>query len=543
MKSFFLYNRYTGDFGSTYEKSGKHEITLNQQYNDNKWHSVTLLRENGTHVYLTVDGITNSRQNTDLDFEQLNLDQYLYVGGLGASKKLDESCLDISKKKNFIGCLSNVRFNSLDLLYGAHEKFTGYRSYGDLAFKCPNKNNYDIIGLVSEASTLTIKRNILDKNDLNITLDLRTFEPNGHLLKLLCTNGAIDIAVIEGKVRLTLSFLGLGTNEAVRIESDTKIDDGDWHLFTISVKREQGLIYLKIDKDFKVYQFKAHFKLNKELGLFMRDIKLGGNTPFLPGLVACFRIIRIGSKIIYLNASDVTTKNSVLNQCQIKDLCFPNPCQHGSTCTQSRSQFHCDCTNTEYKGKKCEICIHKRTCAGLKESGETKSGHYKLCSNNERIFRAYCDMKTGTTVIKHNLQNDTRVANGKIVRLSTVTFYIHDINYFDATIETIKDLFNASLSCRQYIRYDCYRSRLLFEVGRYRHVHYKGARWVSRDSEIQHYWGGATPESRKCGCGMDASCAKDENGEINFWCTLYILLNTILIYYPKHPKKLWSRKL
>ena len=175
MKSFFLYNRYTGDFGSTYEKSGKHEITLNQQYNDNKWHSVILLRENGTHVYLTVDGITNSRQNTDLDFEQLNLDQYLYVGGLGASKKLDESCLDISKKKNFIGCLSNVRFNSLDLLYGAHEKFTGYRSYGDLAFKCPNKNNYDIIGLVSEASTLTIKRNILDKNDLNITLDLRTF--------------------------------------------------------------------------------------------------------------------------------------------------------------------------------------------------------------------------------------------------------------------------------------------------------------------------------------------------------------------------------
>ncbi|ELU04555.1 hypothetical protein CAPTEDRAFT_127864, partial [Capitella teleta] len=31
--------------------------------------------------------------------------------------------------------------------------------------------------------------------------------------------------------------------------------------------------------------------------------------------------------------------------------------------------------------------------------------------------------------------------------------------------------------------------------------------WQNRDWEVREYWGGATPESKACGCFMDNSCA------------------------------------
>ena len=423
--SFFI-SRYNGDFGSTYDESGAHQIILDRQYNDNTWHSVTLLRENGTHVYLTVDDVTQFF-TSGTGFEQLNLDKALYVGGLGKSQRLDTSCLNIGDKKNYIGCLSDVRFNSIDLLYGAIEKFTTFKTFGKLSFNCP-KDNYDIIGLHSESSLLKVKRNILNKNTLDYAIGFRTFEPNGHISTHLCTNGAVDIALISGKIRLTLSFLGLASNDAVRIDSSVKIDDGDWHLVKVVVKRKEGTINLDIDDEKKMYKFKTHFKLDKELGLFMQTIRFGGNTPLLPGLVACFRRIEVDGKTITYDSKNIMEKRDIINECQIHDLCFPNPCLHGSKCSQLRQKKTCDCKGTEYIGSLCQTCIYKRTCNEIKESGETRSGVYKLCPNNERIFRANCDMKSGVTILSHGGKNETRVGDGTLIGGDTMSFYIHTIN-------------------------------------------------------------------------------------------------------------------
>ena len=51
--------------------------------------------------------------------------------------------------------------------------------------------------------------------------------------------------------------------------------------------------------------------------------------------------------------------------------------------------------------------------------------------------------------------------------------------------------------------YECYDSRLL-----------RGGMgwWVSRDSSKMTYWGGASPGSGKCACGMTISCARTSYG-------------------------------
>lgn len=470
---------------------------------------MTLLRESGS-IGLTVDGKTKSKTPNGY-FEQLDLDTSLFVGGMSPTQRIDLTCNNNRDKKNFTGCLDDVKFNSIGLLYGANEGFTGYKVHGEkLPFTC-RQEKQQIMAFNNEKSIMEVKRNILIKDELVIYMNLRTFEPNGHIFTHKTTDGGIVFDINDGKLSLLISFLALASNDAVKLTSDVKLDDGDWHQIKIIVNRNESTITLNVDKETKYYRFQSHFKLSAELGLFTASIYFGGNTPKLPALVMCFRELKVDGNPVSFTAGNIIKKRNIDTECKIKDLCFPNPCKHGSKCSQSRGQFQCDCARTEYIGRLCETCKYKRTCDELKVSGETKSGEYKLCPNNERIFPTFCDMKSGATIIKHDLKNDTLVGDGDEIGPSSRSFYYHKINY-KIDIEKLVDLTSTSLRCEQYIRFDCYQSNLLSGVGRQRHVNFKGARWESRDSTLQHYWGGGTPESRTCGCAMDGTCAKDANG-------------------------------
>lgn len=505
---------YTANFGSTEEESGIHTIVLDKQYNDNKWHRLNLVRENGTHVQLTIDHDTKLL-NSELQFQQLNLDNFLYIGGVGNSERFGKNrCYNVTRIKNYIGCLSNVLFNSNGLLYGASEKFTGFQTFGNMMFTCPTKK-YDIIGLSKYSSYLDVKRNLLNRNELSLTIELRTFEPNGHIATQKCTDGGIEVDVRQGKVEVTLSFSSLSKKNAISIPSSQKIDDGNWHTVKLVIKRKESLVMLKIDQVKKTYQAPPHFNFTSELGWFMEVIRFGGNTPELPSLITCFRIIQNDEKIITLNSTNVKSAHDVSDHCKTKDACFPNPCQHDSTCTQSMGKAICNCNNTGYIGATCNICRYKRTCQEYKDAGEGVSKMYKLCSTNERIFEAYCDIKTGATIINHSTKNETALEDAKTHHLLENSLYEIDYEY-PVAIDSIIDLMGVSTHCEQYVRYDCFKSKLLGGVGRRRYVDYKGVRWLSRDYDIQHYWGGASPDSRKCGCAMDNSCARDRFGYMKY---------------------------
>ena len=431
---------------------------------------------------------------------------------MGEKQRKDTSCYSgTSTKRNFRGCLADVHFNSINLLYGAKELFKGYKvNGGSLPFTCDDHHQeVEIMGFHSSHSNLVASRDILERNQLQVSIELRTFEPSGHVFTHKATGGNVVLNLVEGKIELMLVFLELTMNDAVTVKSDALINDGDWHQISVLVKRNQSEILLTVDGKPKLYKFLPHFHLIRELGLFSSTIHFGGNTVSRPGLVACFKKIEVAGEVVSVKLNhQVKSKQLIANVCQIRDLCFPSPCQHGSTCTQSRGTYQCNCTGTGYGGPRCESCIYKRTCEDYKNSGHVKSGAYKVCPKNEQIFDVYCDMQSGATVIKHDLQNNTQVGAGKLMS----NYFYHDLDY-PTSLENIADLVNVSLTCRQYIRYDCIKSHLLYDVGRLKNVHFKGARWMSSDSYIQHYWGGATPKSMKCGCAMDGTCAKDANGK------------------------------
>ena len=101
----------------------------------------------------------------------------------------------------------------------------------------------------------------------------------------------------------------------------------------------------------------------------------------------------------------------------------------------------------------------------------------------------------GVTVISHDSESRTLVDG-----YDSQGSYSRTIHYSGASFSQLASLTDVSSHCEQFIKYECYGS--LFGFASDPH-----GWWVSRDSTRMLYWGGATPGSYKCACGMANSCA------------------------------------
>ena len=95
----------------------------------------------------------------------------------------------------------------------------------------------------------------------------------------------------------------------------------------------------------------------------------------------------------------------------------------------------------------------------------------------------------GVTLVSHDSERRTRV---------TSSSYFRDIHYTGTSFSQLATLTKVSLHCEQFVKYECYNSVMSIS---------STAWWVSRDSSKMTYWGGASPGSNKCACGMTNSCA------------------------------------
>ena len=145
--------------------------------------------------------------------------------------------------------------------------------------------------------------------------------------------------------------------------------------------------------------------------------------------------------------------------------------------------------------------------AEMSSCSELKSRHSSLTTGSYVIdpdgeegmapFTVLCDMSdkagVGVTVISHDSETRTLV-DGYEEKGS----YSRDVTYTGASLAQLASLTRVSSYCEQFIKYECYSSALLGgTVGWF----------VSRDGTKMTYWGGASPGSNKCACGMNSTCA------------------------------------
>ena len=147
-----------------------------------------------------------------------------------------------------------------------------------------------------------------------------------------------------------------------------------------------------------------------------------------------------------------------------------------------------------------KVSIVMRSCSEWRLAGYNASGDYKIKPGKDMSsFQVFCNMTdkggVGVSVISHNSEEKTMV-KGYMYRGS----YSKDVEYNGLTMNQIINLIQASSHCEQFIKYECHHSVLLWHDSPY-------GWWVSRDGKKMMHWGGATPGSNKCACGMNDTCA------------------------------------
>ena len=180
-----------------------------------------------------------------------------------------------------------------------------------------------------------------------------------------------------------------------------------------------------------------------------------------------------------------------LNECDRNT----NDCAQHASCTNERGSYSCKCNHGFIgDGFKCRPVIAD-SCS-VHRKYVSVSGNYKIDpdgSGGLAPFTVHCDMSdksgVGVTVISHDSEGRTHVYTGDIRR---------DIHYAGVSLSQLASLTRVSSHCEQFIKYECHNSAM--SLG-------SNAWWVSRDSRMMTYWGGASPSSGNCACGMTNSCA------------------------------------
>ena len=146
------------------------------------------------------------------------------------------------------------------------------------------------------------------------------------------------------------------------------------------------------------------------------------------------------------------------------------------------------------------------SCSVIKKYASNVSGNYVIDPDGEgglAKFTVFCDMTDksglGVTVISHDSESRTHVKG-----CEDPGCYSRDIHYTGASLSQLASLTRVSSQCEQFIKYECHDSGIWFST--------PYGWWVSRDSAKMTYWGGASPGSGKCACGMTNSCARSSDG-------------------------------
>ena len=115
-------------------------------------------------------------------------------------------------------------------------------------------------------------------------------------------------------------------------------------------------------------------------------------------------------------------------------------------------------------------------------------------------FNVTCNMTdkkgVGVTVISHNSEKRTLVDGHE-----NSGSYVRDINYTGANLMQLTELTKVSLYCEQFIKYECFDSRL-------HNGNVAIGWWKSRDDAKMTYWDGASG-TNQCACAraINGSCA------------------------------------
>jgi len=484
------------------------EILIGRKLDDNRWHQLHILRVTrllnvklvgyGERIILT-PGLTT----------EFKLNKVIYVGGAGKEVVQKEASVIDNNDQNgqvisFKGCLKDVIIDNKQPLQELRKRNKNLVIYGIVSRPC-HADDFNPIQFPNPQSVVDVVRIPSSSvvREMSIKLQFRTFDSEGTFVYAEGNRCHFILEIQKKQV-----YLELKQDDVLpaKVEIQREINNGLWHEIQVTVT--QTTMFLQVDDGTRISASLPKTTSSYQCSLPSRLLIGGGaKRKMKRGFVGCLSKISInGREIDPFHNGEVSIKGPIKQGCRIKDKCFPTPCRNGGNCYQTWHSYGCDCSKTTFYGKHCNIPIYKATCAGYKNIGLSKASNCILDSDGTGRLSPYtasCEIVQGniTTVVHHNKEKTVNVTDGAdLIRGS----FFHVVDY-ELTMEQMEALIKKSISCRQFLRFDCYNAALLNTP-----LGPPNAMWHTRTGDIKSYWGGVPDGGRGCKCGLTRSCLRKD---------------------------------
>ncbi|KAL7384093.1 hypothetical protein ABVT39_023995 [Epinephelus coioides] len=491
--------------GRTSSPDSQHLVSLGSLLDDQHWHHVAV-EHHSTHLNLTVDKsmlwVQIPPRFTHWDHDQMSV---------GAEHSVS-SRRSVGSNRNFHGCLENLVYNGVNMVDLAKQRDQRVTVKGNVTFSCAEP--------VFVAVTFTSPQSFLwlpgvtepSSAGTSVGLQFRTWNKAGLLLTfdLPKRGGAVWLYLSKARLHLQIHKAGRAPLE---LSAGQSLNDGQWH--SVELISRRGHLTVSVDGgEGATAHASPPFVVSTGSQLFFGGCPSEGSSqdcmnPF-KAFQGCMRLLTVDNQLVDLIVVQRRLmgnySNLQIDMCGIIDRCSPSHCEHGGSCSQSWSTFHCNCSSTGYSGATCHSSIYEQSCEAYKHKGNT-SGYYYIDVDGSgpiRPQRIYCNMTEDGTwmVVQHNNTDLTRVrpSPGKN----------HHSAHFEyvSEEEQLAAIISQSEHCEQELAYHCRRSRLLNTPD--------GPAlswWVGGPGEgqVQTFWGGAPPGSQQCSCGLQENCVDNRH--------------------------------
>ncbi|XP_014872569.1 contactin-associated protein-like 4, partial [Poecilia latipinna] len=486
---------------------GKLLVSLGSLLDDQHWHHVKLERL-GSHLNLTVDKTT---QQVLVPAELSRWHIHTLSVAAVQSHGLQTPILP---NRNFHGCLENLLYSELNLIKLAKQGSPQVVALGNMTFSCSEP--------VFVAVTFTDSHSFLQlpvltswqSGVVSIALQFRTWNKAGLLLTfdLQQQEGSVFLYVSEARLRLQISKEG---NSLLELSTGAGLNDGQWH--SVELNSMENRLSVTVDRDEGAT---AHTSIPlppaADSQLFFGGCPAHGGglscrNP-IQGFQGCMRLLKLDGQTVDLikvqerrlgNYSDLK-----IDMCGIIDRCSPSHCEHGGRCTQSWRNFHCNCSNSGYRGATCHSSKYEPSCEVYKHQGDT-SGHFYVDVDGSGPIKpqlVYCNMTEDQTwiIIQHNNTELTPVQASADTNQHFASFL------YPSEEKQLSAVISQSEHCEQELSYHCRKSRLSNSLDGTPFSWWVGG---PASGQIHNFWGEALPGSRQCACGLQDNCL-----DSSFYC-------------------------
>ncbi|XP_031415052.1 contactin-associated protein-like 5 [Clupea harengus] len=484
-------------------------VTLGSLLDDHHWHSVQIERFS-RQVNFTVDHHTQHFRTQGQE-DSLEVDYELSFGGIPLPGKPGTFL-----KENFHGCMENLYYNGVNIIDLAKRRKPQIYSTGNVTFHCSEAQPLSVTFRRPD-SFLTAPAD-LGTESFSVRLQIRTWNREGLIViaplawePLQQLYLRLILQLQGGRVLLSLDS---HANPPTHVYSEQTVSDGQWHYLRVEMKDRQ--MFLTVDRQRPVIsETKLHVTGVKRPAILL----FGGCAVSQPDLVCegaalafqgCMRLMFANNHPVNLLHVQQRTLGNYsqldFDVCGIRDRCTPNYCEHGGQCSQSWSQFYCDCLGTGYTGATCHSPLYERSCEAYRGKADP-SGTYTLDLDGSGPLESTpvtCSQTEDKvwTVVGHDQTEPVRV------RGSTLQSpYTRSLNY-SLPPSHLQSLVTTSLHCQQEVIYQCRKSRL-FDTWDGTPLSW----WLDRDGAKRTYWGGFLPGVQQCSCSLEGNCM-----DMNYFC-------------------------